>query len=283
MNNSTELKPEVFMNKMDLHGEIRNKYWIVNKQNNSLCALTANESGTKMLPAVFNSKKDAEFYLSFIDEKDCKDCIIRFSKIAYFDNGAVLLGVKTEYEMQDVLLREKTECNMQDVPDIKDFYPFAVGDRYNYTDYNCNGTENYYKILIKRKKELTRRYKYYYRIKIKKIKYPTAAKEVYERDWYREVGYNYALECDYCSKSWFRVEALSNPNNLEFNSDYALCMLNDKYLNSQIYAVSEQLCYINANLKKIRQHNSNVHKKGTKCNTQHQLFRDTFKDVTSNH
>lgn len=94
---------------------------------------------------------------------------------------------------------------------------------------------------------------------------------MYERDWYREVGYNYAFDCDYYSKSWYRAaKALENTNNLEFRSDYALCMLNDKYLNSQIYAVSEQLCYINANLKKIRQHNSNVHKKGNKSKSNKQ-------------
>ena len=77
-------------------------------------------------------------------------------------------------------------------------------------------------------------------------------------------------------------EIFDPPNNLEFNSDYVLCMLNDKYLNSQIYAISEQLCYINANLKKIRQHNSNVHKEGNKSKYNKQkIFRDAFEDITT--
>ena len=78
-----ELRPEVFMKKIDLHGEIKYKYCIVNKNDNTLCALTSNKDG-KMLPAVFNTKADADFYLSYIDEEDRKDCIIRFSKIVFF-------------------------------------------------------------------------------------------------------------------------------------------------------------------------------------------------------
>lgn len=162
MNNNTEfteLRPEVFMDSKDLHGEIRSKYCIVNKNNTDLCALTSNEAGTKMLPAVFNTLDDAEFYLSFIDEEDRANTKVVFYKISYFDHGAVLL---TKKESQN---------------DIKKLYPFAVGDRHNYADYECNGAVRYYRILINRKKELTRKYKYYYRIKIKKNKFPDVAKK----------------------------------------------------------------------------------------------------------
>ena len=88
-----ELRPELFMNSKEIHGELKQIYYIQNKNNKDLVALTPTDTG-ELLPAVFKTKEDANFYLSYIDEYQKKDAIILYSEISFFDHGAILLTPK---------------------------------------------------------------------------------------------------------------------------------------------------------------------------------------------
>ena len=88
-----ELRPELFMDSKEIHGELSQIYYIQNKNNKDLVALTPTDTG-ELLPAVFKTKEDANFYLSYIDKYQKKDAIILYSEISFFDNGAILLTPK---------------------------------------------------------------------------------------------------------------------------------------------------------------------------------------------
>ena len=88
-----ELRPELFMDSKEIHGELKQIYYIQNKNNKDLVALTPTNTG-ELLPVVFKTKEDANFYLSYIDEYQKKDAIILYSEISFFDHGAILLTPK---------------------------------------------------------------------------------------------------------------------------------------------------------------------------------------------
>ena len=133
--------------------------------------------------------------------------------------------------------------------DAHRYYPYAIGSRYNYGDYEfeVGHVTRYYKFLKEEKKKLVHKYKYYYRIKKRKQLFrDNGIPDVSSHDM--EMGYNYMFR---------------NRNNGEcFNKnepDYAICMINNQYLNFSIHCIEEQLCYINANLKAVRQHTNYLH------------------------
>lgn len=101
--NEMELRPELFMNSKEIHGELRQIYYIQNKNNKDLVALTLTDTG-ELLPAVFKTKEDAKFYLSYIDKYQKKDAIILYSEISFFDHGAVLLTPKEVKEVNNKIM-----------------------------------------------------------------------------------------------------------------------------------------------------------------------------------
>ena len=82
---------DLLIKKTRIHGEIKNKFFIKNKKDPSICVL---ESITyERIPAIFNSKDDILLYLNMqeVDEEEMKDIIIEPTNISFFDNDALLI------------------------------------------------------------------------------------------------------------------------------------------------------------------------------------------------
>lgn len=72
----------------ELHGMIKDKFYIVNKNDENLCTLDVHPGSNTGLPMVFNTEEEAEHYLSCVE--DMSDAIIKPTMIHFFDNGAAL-------------------------------------------------------------------------------------------------------------------------------------------------------------------------------------------------
>ena len=135
-----ELRPELFMNSKEIHGELSQIYYIQNKNNKDLVALTPTDTG-ELLPAVFKTKEDANFYLSYIDEYQKKDAIILYSKISFFDKGAILLTPKEikednnkimYYFIKNSLIPKSIIINN----DVKNVYVDEIGKVYSSDEFD---------------------------------------------------------------------------------------------------------------------------------------------------
>ena len=135
-----ELRPELFMNSKEIHGELSQIYYIQNKNNKDLVALTPTDTG-ELLPAVFKTKEDANFYLSYIDEYQKKDAIILYSEISFFDHGAILLTPKEVkednnkimyYFIKNSLIPKSITINN----DVKNVYVDEIGKVYSSDEFD---------------------------------------------------------------------------------------------------------------------------------------------------
>ena len=130
-----ELRPELFMDSKEIHGELSQIYYIQNKNNKDLVALTPTDTG-ELLPAVFKTKEDANFYLSYIDKYQKKDAIILYSEISFFDKGIILLTPKEVkednnkimyYFIKNSLIPKSITINN----DVKNVYVDEIGKVYS--------------------------------------------------------------------------------------------------------------------------------------------------------
>ena len=135
-----ELRPELFMNSKEIHGELRQIYYIQNKNNKDLVALTPTDTGG-LLPAVFKTKEDANFYLSYIDEYQKKDAIILYSEISFFDHGAILLTPKEVKEDNNKIMYYFIKNSL--IPksiiinnDVKNVYVDEIGKVYSSDEFD---------------------------------------------------------------------------------------------------------------------------------------------------
>ena len=135
-----ELRPELFMNSKEIHGELRQIYYIQNKNNKDLVALTPTDTG-ELLPAVFKTKEDANFYLSYIDEYQKKDAIILYSEISFFDHGAILLTPKEVKEDNNKIMYYFIKNSL--IPksiiinnDVKNVYVDEIGKVYSSDEFD---------------------------------------------------------------------------------------------------------------------------------------------------
>ena len=135
-----ELRPELFMDSKEIHGELKQIYYIQNKNNKDLVALTPTDTG-ELLPAVFKTKEDANFYLSYIDEYQKKDAIILYSEISFFDKGAILLTPKEVkednnkimyYFIKNSLIPKSITINN----DVKNVYVDEIGKVYSSDEFD---------------------------------------------------------------------------------------------------------------------------------------------------
>ena len=135
-----ELRPELFMNSKEIHGELKQIYYIQNKNNKDLVALTPTDTG-ELLPVVFKTKEDAMFYLSYIDEYQKKDAIILYSEISFFDHGAILLTPKEVkednnkimyYFIKNSLIPKSITINN----DVKNVYVDDIGKVYSSNEFD---------------------------------------------------------------------------------------------------------------------------------------------------
>ena len=135
-----ELRPELFMDSKEIHGELKQIYYIQNKNNKDLVALTPTNTG-ELLPVVFKTKEDANFYLSYIDEYQKKDAIILYSEISFFDKGAILLTPKEVkednnkimyYFIKNSLIPKSITINN----DVKNVYVDEIGKVYSSDEFD---------------------------------------------------------------------------------------------------------------------------------------------------
>ena len=132
-----ELRPELFMDSKEIHGELKQIYYIQNKNNKDLVALTPTDTG-ELLPAVFKTKEDANFYLSYIDKYQKKDAIILYSEISFFDKGAILLTPKEDnnkimyYFIKNSLIPKSIIINN----DVKNVYVDEIGKVYSSDEFD---------------------------------------------------------------------------------------------------------------------------------------------------
>ena len=94
--------------KTRIHGKIENKFTIKNKEGLYLLE-SVSDTDDDREPALFNSSNDAVYYLRSVCEvpaKEIKDFIIESHPISYFDNGGVLVEVKTENYISAIIVKE---------------------------------------------------------------------------------------------------------------------------------------------------------------------------------
>lgn len=71
------------------HGmTVKDKFFLLNKNNNSLCVLDDHPGSNTGLPIVFNTTEEAEHYLMMV--KNTSDVVITKIDFCYFDNGHTL-------------------------------------------------------------------------------------------------------------------------------------------------------------------------------------------------
>ena len=135
-----ELRPELFMDSKEIHGELKQIYYIQNKNNKDLVALTPTDTG-ELLPAVFKTKEDANFYLSYIDKYQKKDAIILYSEISFFDHGAILLTPKEVKEDNNKIMYYFIKNSL--IPksiiinnDVKNVYVDEIGKVYSSDEFD---------------------------------------------------------------------------------------------------------------------------------------------------
>lgn len=148
------------------------------------------------------------------------------------------------------------ESDINDGTSVNAYYPYAIGNRFDNIDYGLAYGKRYYKHLCNRRKVLKKKYKYYTRIKNYKIRSSTLKNDKHD-EYIRSMGYNYTFKCDPVLSPYPEIYS-KEFYDYEFESDKALCMINDEYLNKQLYCIGEQLAYVNANIKQIRK-NINIH------------------------
>lgn len=115
------------MKKTRIHGEIRNKFVIKNK--NTGCFILESYNLDNEV-AVFNSIEEANRYLkeNEVTDSELKDIIIENTDISFFDNGAILI----EYEDHEKL------CPRLTIKDLKEILTTYQSDKEIYIMYNIN-------------------------------------------------------------------------------------------------------------------------------------------------
>ena len=182
-----------------------------------------------------------------IDKNELKDCKEKLNR-AY-------KNINLLEEKYDITNKES---NINDDTSVNAYYPYAIGNRNNNIDYDLPYIVRYCKHLCNRRKLLKKKYKYYYKIKKYKIR-NSRLKDYAYNEYIRNIGYNYALKCDPIVLQQYPEIYSKEFYDYEFESDKALCFINDEYLNKQLYCIGEQLAYVNANIKQIRKNNINIH------------------------
>ena len=89
------------MKKTEIHGKIENKFIIKNKETKDIVMENIQKQGYLSFinkPAIFNTKEDAEKYLSKFDlsEEEKENIVIECTNISFFNNGGILVEFDDE-------------------------------------------------------------------------------------------------------------------------------------------------------------------------------------------
>lgn len=89
------------MRKTRIHGKIENKFIIKNKENGLTVMENIQIAGHLSFmnyPAVFNTKEEAEKYLSSFElsEEEKRNLIIECTDISFFNNGGILVEMNED-------------------------------------------------------------------------------------------------------------------------------------------------------------------------------------------
>lgn len=89
-------RPQYRFKITELHGMIKDKFYLINKNDRSLCCLDCHPASNTHLPIVFETEEEAKHFLETVPEEEAADALIVDVGIHFFDVGCVLYKETTE-------------------------------------------------------------------------------------------------------------------------------------------------------------------------------------------